>query len=330
MTLFINDAPYKSLATSGSGNFTTNWSTNATNFYTLFAVATDNDGLSQTSSRVTIVLTNSTASPHFPVALITNLVPTVFNGSFVSSTNPPVIRDGFFQLRGRAYDLDIGDAVAYQILVYRPEDWESAGDLADLVGMEFEPYSDVTLGPLNAQGFHVGGDTNGNLGTLDLTGIPNGVYDLVLRVRGGTDETNAIVRIQLESELKIGQFSFSEQDLVLPVNGIPLTVTRTYNSLNQLAGAFGQSWTFALNDMDVVIDEERTTVTALDTLDDSADLPAADPFDFSLRTGGGRDVTLTLPDGRRTTFYFTLVSSVFGDGSGWAYSPLHKYLQTAC
>jgi hypothetical protein len=29
-----------------------------------------------------------------------------------------------------------------------------------------------------------------------------------------------------------GQFSFSEQDLVLPVNGIPITVTRTYNSLN--------------------------------------------------------------------------------------------------
>jgi YD repeat-containing protein len=319
VTLFINDAPHKSLTPASSGIFTTNWTTNATGFYTLFAVATDNDGLPNSSSRIIIVLTNSTPSQHSPMALITNLAPTVFSGRLVSSTNLPIIRDGVFQLRGRAYDLDIGDAVAYQVLVYRPEDWESAGDLADLVGMEFEPYADVTLGPLNPQGFHIGGDTNGDLGTLDLTGIPNGVYDLVLRVRGGTDETNAIVRIQLESELKIGQFSFGEQDLVLPVNGIPLTVTRTYKSLNPLAGAFGQSWTFALNDMDVVIDEERAVVNALDTLDDSADLPAVAPFDFSLRTGGGRDVTLTLPDGRRTTFYFTLVSSVFGDGSGWAY-----------
>jgi hypothetical protein len=34
------------------------------------------------------------------------------------------------------------------------------------------------------------------------------------------------------TNLKIDPFSFSEQDLVLPVNGIPLTVTRTYNLLN--------------------------------------------------------------------------------------------------
>jgi hypothetical protein len=71
--------------------------------------------------------------------------------------------------------------------------------------------------------------------------IPNGVYDLVLRVRGGTDETNAIVRVRIESNLKIGQFSFSEQDLVIPVSGIPLTVTRTYDSLRterRLAAGF--------------------------------------------------------------------------------------------
>ena len=38
---------------------------------------------------------------------------------------------------------------------------------------------------------------------------------------------------------KLGQFSFSEQDLVLPLNGIPLTVTRKYNSLNPRSGDFG-------------------------------------------------------------------------------------------
>jgi hypothetical protein len=35
-----------------------------------------------------------------------------------------------------------------------------------------------------------------------------------------------------------------------PVNGIPLTVVRTYNSLNPRAGDFGVSWTYALNSMD--------------------------------------------------------------------------------
>ena len=59
---------------------------------------------------------------------------------------------------------------------------------------------------------------------------------------------------------KIGQFSFSEQDLVIPVSGIPLTVVRTYNSLNPRSGDFGYSWTYAVNGMDVQLDEERHEV----------------------------------------------------------------------
>jgi len=108
--------------------------------------------------------------------------------------------------------------------------------------------------------------------------------------------------------LKLGQFSFSEQDLVLPVNGIPITITRTYNSLNQRSADFGYSWTFALNSMDVQLDETRESVTI-----GTATAPFADdeedenglPKVVSFRTGGNRDVTLTLPDGRRTTFAFT-------------------------
>jgi hypothetical protein len=55
------------------------------------------------------------------------------------------------------------------------------------------------------------------------------------------------------------------------VNGIPLTVVRTYNSLNPDSGDFGYSWTYTINDvecpplagfevpgdMELEIDEER-------------------------------------------------------------------------
>ena len=41
------------------------------------------------------------------------------------------------------------------------------------------------------------------------------------------------------ANLKIGQFSFSQQDVVIPVNGLPLAVTRTYNTLNPNSGDFG-------------------------------------------------------------------------------------------
>ena len=55
--------------------------------------------------------------------------------------------------------------------------------------------------------------------------------------------------------------------------------------------------------MDAVIDEDRQITAAFTSSGD-------DPYDgspnlFSVRTGGGRDVTLTLPDGLRATFLFT-------------------------
>ena len=120
----------------------------------------------------------------------------------------------------------------------------------------------------------------------------------------GTAEASTLAHFQLESQLKIGQFGFSEQDLVIPVSGIPLTVTRTYNSLNPRSGDFGYAWKMALNSMDVQLDEQRQPVTIgtdeapfADVEEDANNLPLV----VSLRVGGGWDVTLTLPDGRRTT-----------------------------
>jgi len=98
-------------------------------------------------------------------------------------------------------------------------------------------------------------------------------------------------RIPAQHQLKIGQFSFSVQDLVVPVSGMPLTVVRTYNSFNLNQGDFGYGWTYAINDVNLEIDEFREKRRI-----DSAE------GRFSLRVGGGRDVTLTLPDGNRTTF----------------------------
>ena len=38
---------------------------------------------------------------------------------------------------------------------------------------------------------------------------------------------------------------------------MPLTVTRTYNSFNQDQGDFGYSWTYAINDVNLQLDEDR-------------------------------------------------------------------------
>ena len=161
------------------------------------------------------------------------------------------------------------------------------------------------LTPNATNGFHAGRVFAGeSFGTLDFTLVENGVYDLVLTVinTAGSQFPSAPAyaqrRIVLDSQLKVGQFGFSQQDIVIPVSGIPLTLIRTYNSLSTLHAPrstdFGPGWTYAIHDVEMSIDEDREQTT--DLFDET----------FSMRLGGGRNVTLTLPDGRRTTFVFSL------------------------
>jgi RHS repeat-associated protein len=226
------------------------------------------------------------------VASIDNLPQSTNSLGTISYT---VIRDGLFNLRGKAQDPISTDALSYQLLLFLP-------------GAYATPVANVTPSSRDAAGFHPGGDITNSLGTIDLSAVENGTYDLKLIVHGGGAQATAMARFILNSQLKIGQFSFSEQDLVLPVNGIPLTVTRTYNSLNPRSADFGYSWSYFLNSMDVSLDEQRGDFTiGVDPRAPVADVEEDEnglALRQSIRTGGGRDVTLTLPDGRRTTFQF--------------------------
>ena len=209
-----------------------------------------------------------------PVAVIANLAT---NYSIDGITT---VRDGIFDLEGIADDPDAADDVSYRVTLF-----DSGG----------KQVADMTPQPVNREGYHEGRVTaTGLLGKLDFTLIENGTYDLYLDVKGGDKTATAWAPIALDSQLKVGHFTFSQQDIVIPVHGIPLTVIRTYDSLNQDAGDFGYSWTYSISDVDMEFDETRAIVE--DVFGDR----------FSMRQGGGWDVTLTLPDGRRTTFVFEL------------------------
>jgi len=82
-----------------------------------------------------------------------------------------------------------------------------------------------------------------------------------------------------------------QQDLVVPLNE-SAEVVRTYNSLNPDKGDFGYSWTYA-------------SMTWMFVRRNAEDLTDLDGNVFSQRMGR-RDVTLTLPNGQRTTFYSTV------------------------
>jgi len=246
---------------------------------TISASATDQFGQVGLASPITV---NVTAPANGGKAMATlDSVVGSSGTNYFSSTKINLIRDGMFQLYGRAYH-NLSSNVTWQVGVYA---------IDGTFIRQLSPLTSGTVGTSNAAA---------QLLTCDLTTLMNGTYDLRLTVNGGytTAETN--VEIQLESNLKIGQFSFSQQDLIIPVSGIPLSVTRTYNSLNLNKGDFGYGWTYALADMNASLDETR-----VDTND-------MDEEDFSLRNGGGWDVTLTLPNGQVTTFAFNLVAGVNG------------------
>lgn len=140
--------------------------------------------------------------------------------------------------------------------------------------LDYWPVNDMTQVTVLAMGLSGnGGDT---LASLDTTTLANGSY--VVRLQG-TDSNNnqqdSGILVTVTGEYKPGRVRFTITDLTIPVVGLPITIARTYDSLerNQV-GDFGYGWS----------------------------LDIGNP---KLEVNPAYDVTLTMPDGRRSTFYFT-------------------------
>src|SRR5271157_6330637 len=135
--------------------------------------------------------------------------------------------------------------------------------------------------------------TNGVLGKFDPSGLANGAYDLHLEATdiGGNiayiDET-----VNVAGDLKIGNFTLSFTDLSIPVSGIPVALTRTYDSLT--AGSqdqLGYGWRLEFRDTDL-----RTSVRPTTPDEQEAGIYIA------YRTGS--KVYITMPGGKREGFTF--------------------------
>ena len=219
---------------------------------------------------------------------------------FADGSLPAVrVTEGLLDLNGTANDPDADDTVSWHLALY------------DLDGVRVK---DFTPQPVDATGFHIGRAPAGSrLATLDFTLVRNGVYTLRLDVKGGNATASDEVHIALDSQLKVGQFSFSQQDLLVPVSGMPISVIRTYNSLaassSSSSSDFGPGWSYAIADMAVELDETR----GLD-FDEEGN-------DFEVRTGGGRNVTLDLPDGRRVTFTYGIRRGSLAAWAEWTAPP---------
>lgn len=91
---------------------------------------------------------------------------------------------------------------------------------------------------------------NGKLGTFDTTRLLNGRY--VLRLTA-VDMAGHRIRteryINVEGNLKVGNMSIGFTDITSNVAGIPLSLTRNYDSRNKASGDFGTGWSMGLMDV---------------------------------------------------------------------------------
>ncbi|MGQ9610193.1 MAG: RHS repeat-associated core domain-containing protein [bacterium] len=93
---------------------------------------------------------------------------------------------------------------------------------------------------------------NGVLGKLDPTMIRNGLYDIKLTAEDASGNSASVSRTyQFTGEMKVGNFTMSFTDLSIPVAGIPITITRTYDSRNKTKGDFGICWTMDISNIEL-------------------------------------------------------------------------------
>ncbi|KYC37632.1 hypothetical protein WA1_39915 [Scytonema hofmannii PCC 7110] len=145
------------------------------------------------------------------------------------------------------------------------------------------------------------------LGKFDPSLLQNDSYILRLEVadNGGNISYSEEV-VDVAGDLKLGNFRLSFTDLSIPVTGIPITLTRTYDTLTSgMTDDFGYGWRMEFRDTDL-----RTSLRPPSEEDQLIGYQSA----FK----DGTRVYITLPGGKREAFTFKPTID-----------PVFKYLATA-
>jgi RHS repeat-associated protein len=137
---------------------------------------------------------------------------------------------------------------------------------------------------------------NGVLGKLDPTQLANGIYELVLNVvdANGRQQTRMIT-VDVYRDLKIGQFSLTYIDLDIEAAGVPIRVSRTYDTRRKDEKLdFGYGWSVDYQNVQV----RKNMVLGLqwDVVARSTQLL------LCIVPAGKRKINITLPDGKVERF----------------------------
>lgn len=135
--------------------------------------------------------------------------------------------------------------------------------------------------------------TNGILGVLDPSTLRNGLYDIKLTAEDASGNVAyTIATYQLDGEMKVGNFTLSFTDLLIPVAGIPIKITRTYDSRDKSKGDFGVGWKMEMKNIQL---HENTKMG-------KGWEETKYGFSYALEQNVPHYITVTYPDGKVDEF----------------------------
>ncbi|MCX6879255.1 MAG: fibro-slime domain-containing protein [Verrucomicrobia bacterium] len=261
----------------------------------------------------------------------------------ITSLNPAGLSDGLYFLRLIAYEqtglgavqgifLQVGSAAgtdAPLVSITSPAPETCVSYLTNITGsitspsntlhswrVEYAPAAEVDLSNIgsNSPGWkQLASGTqpvsNGTLATFDPTVLPNDPY--VIRVvaynRNGKGWAEPLP-LSVCGQAKLGNFRLEFTDLQVPLVGIPITITRVYDTLQAgVKGDFGYGWKLGVQDGDI---RETTPGTG--------GIFTANPYRQGTR------VYLTTPEGKRVGFTFEAqpaAASFFGTAYRATFKP---------
>jgi RHS repeat-associated protein len=137
---------------------------------------------------------------------------------------------------------------------------------------------------------------NASLGTLDPTVLLNGTYTLRLTATDNYGQTSVTTEpIMVSKNAKPGDFLLSFTDLSVPVAGLPITITRTYDSRDHGFHDFGSAWSLSVANVRI----EKSGQLGKNWVEYGT---GGGFSNFCLQTINNALVTATFPDGTQYVF----------------------------
>lgn len=163
--------------------------------------------------------------------------------------------------------VDPNDVDAPQITIASPADNATLTAPTDLIGSVTDDnlaFYTVSVAPIGGNFIEVARETSpvvdSVVGQIDPSVLENGNYTVRIEAQ---DLAGRIARLdqrfEATGELKLGNFSLSFSDLSIPVSGVPITVTRTYDSFTAAEqDDLGYGWRMEILDTDLRTNVPRT------------------------------------------------------------------------